>query len=326
MNYLADYGLYVAKVITLVVAILAVTGGMLAIVFRHTLNRSPEGKLTVRKINDDYEDREDLLQQEILDKKSYKALQKIQRKKEKEKPIKKRAYLLRFDGDIQASAVEHLREEITAILCVANPQDEVIVCMESPGGMVSGYGLGASQLQRIKDKRIPITVIIDKVAASGGYLMACVAHKILAAPFAIIGSIGVVAQLPNFHRFLKKKDIDFEQITAGEYKRTLTVFGENTDKAREKFRDDLNEIHYYFKDFIAENRPTVDIAQIATGEHWLGKKALELNLIDGLSSSDDYLFSISQTTDIFEVRYDIKKTFTQKISAFIHSQLYTYFL
>jgi len=321
MQYLADYGLYLAKIVTFVAALLIFIGVTLSLIAKHK-SRPKTGTLSITKINDKYDEMEDLLQQEILDKKAYKALQKIQKKKEQ--PIKKRAYLVQFDGDIRASAVEHLREEITAILSVASPQDEVIVSVESAGGMVHCYGLAASQLQRVKDKRIPLTVIIDKVAASGGYLMACVGHKILAAPFAIIGSIGVVAQMPNFHRWLQKNNIDFEQITAGQYKRTLTVFGENTNKDREKFKQEIEEIHHYFKQFISENRPIVNVDQVATGEHWLVTRALELKLIDGLSSSDEYLFSLSQTTDIFEVSYSSKKSFSERIGRFIKHHCFTF--
>lgn len=321
MHYLADYGLYFAKIATFVAALLIFIAATLALLAKHKA-RTKAGGLSITKINDKYDEMEDALQQEILDKKAYKALQKIQKKKEKS--MKKRAYLVRFDGDIRASAVDHLREEITAILSVASPQDEVVVCVESAGGMVHSYGLAASQLQRVKDKRIPLTVIIDKVAASGGYLMACVGHKILAAPFAIIGSIGVVAQIPNFHRWLQKNNIDFEQITAGQYKRTLTVFGENTPKDREKFKQDIEEIHYYFKQFITENRPVVNIEQVATGEYWLATRALDLKLIDGLSSSDDYLFSLSQSTDIFEVTYSSKKSLPEKIGQWIKYHLYAF--
>lgn len=323
MSYLADYGLYLAKILTFVGALLFFITATLAILAKHK-SRRKAGNLAITKINARYEDMEDLFQQEILDKKAYKSLQKIQKKKDKERPIRKRAYLIRFDGDMRASAVENLREEITAILSVASPQDEVIACVESGGGMVHSYGLAASQLQRIKDKRIPLTVIIDKIAASGGYLMASVGHKILAAPFAIIGSIGVVAQMPNFHRWLQKNNIDFEQITAGQYKRTLTVFGENTPKDREKVKQEIEEIHYYFKHFITENRPIVNIEQVATGEYWLATKALELKLIDGLSSSDDYLFSLSQTTDIFEVCYTAKKSLPEKLNRFIKTYLYAF--
>jgi serine protease SohB len=237
--------------------------------------------------------------------------------------LKRRVFVLNFQGDIKATAVNNLREEITALLQVATPQDEVVLRLESGGGMVAPYGLAASQLQRLKDKRIPLTVTIDKIAASGGYLMACVGDKILAAPFAIIGSIGVVAQLPNFHRFLKKRDIDFELLTAGEYKRTLTIFGENTVKAREKTQDDLEEIHHLFKAFIQANRKQVDMVEVATGAHWLAKDALALNLVDELITSDDYLSILagSDKAEIYECQYMTKKTVLEKLSSNVQSAL-----
>jgi serine protease SohB len=267
---------------------------------------------------------EEALQEQVLPKKMFKVFLKKKRKAEKadntEKESRKRLYVLNFNGDIRASQVSELREEITAILNIATPRDEVVVCLESGGGVVHGYGLCASQLQRIKARNIPLTIIIDKIAASGGYLMACVGNKILAAPFAIIGSIGVIAQLPNFHRWLQKREIDFEQITAGEYKRTLTLMGENTEKAREKMKQDIEEIHYYFKAFITENRPQVNMLEVATGEHWLASRALDLKLVDGLNTSDDYLFSQYKTTDIFEVCYTRKKSLSERFSQFMEKK------
>ena len=176
---------------------------------------------------------------------------------------------------MKASAVSSLRQEITAILSLAEKQDEVLVRLESGGGMVHAYGLASSQLLRIRNQDIDLTVCVDKVAASGGYMMACVANKLLAAPFAVIGSIGVIAQIPNFHRLLKKNDIDFEMITAGEYKRTLTMFGENTEKGREKFAEDIEDVHVLFKDFVKEHRPALDVEAVATGEVWFGQRAID---------------------------------------------------
>jgi len=144
-------------------------------------------------------------------------------------------------------------------------------------------------------------------------MMACVADKLLAAPFAIIGSIGVVAQLPNFHRVLKKHDVDYEMLTAGEYKRTLTMFGENTDKARQKFKDDLEDTHELFKDFISEHRTSVNVEDVATGEIWFGTRALEKNLIDGIATSDEYLTNLHPEADIFEVAFEHKKTIQEKL-------------
>jgi serine protease SohB len=178
---------------------------------------------------------------------------------------------------------------------------------------VHGYGLAASQLLRVKEAGIRLTVSVDKVAASGGYMMACVADTIIAAPFAIVGSIGVVAQLPNFHRLLKKNDIDFELHTAGEYKRTLTVFGENTDKAREKFQADIDDVHDLFKQFVAENRSTVSIDEVSTGEYWFGQRALEKRLVDRLCTSDSYLMEKSCDHDIVEVRYRARRSWQEKL-------------
>ena len=221
--------------------------------------------------------------------------------------------MIHFKGDIRANEVASLREEVSAILTTASGTDEVLVILESGGGTVHGYGLGASQLQRIRDKSISLTVAVDKVAASGGYMMACVANRIIAAPFAIIGSIGVLAQLPNFHKLLKKHDIDFEQISAGKFKRTLSLFGENTEADREKLRGELEETHELFKQFVRENRAQVDVEAISTGEHWLAKTALERGLVDALQTSDDYLSNAAASAEIYEVRYTRRKSFMEKL-------------
>jgi len=225
---------------------------------------------------------------------------------------KKRVYVLDFDGDIKASETDLLRETITAVLTHARPTDEVVLRLESQGGMVHAYGLAASQLTRLTKAKIPLTICVDKVAASGGYMMACVAQKIIAAPFAVIGSIGVVAQLPNFHRVLKKYDVDYETFTAGEYKRTVTMFGENTEKGKQKFSEELEDTHVLFKGFIAENRPQVDIASVATGEVWYGLRAVDNKLIDEVATSDDYIFGLREEADLFEVSYTHKRTLAEK--------------
>lgn len=324
MNFLHQYGLFLLEVITSVVAILVLLAGIFSILNK---NKPNEETLDIKKINEKYETIEKELRAEILDKKAFKAFEKnlkkekeaaekAEKKKDKNDVAleKRRTYLLRFEGDIHATAVENLREEISALLTIATPRDEVVVTIESGGGTVHGYGLGASQLQRLRDKNIRLTVCIDKVAASGGYLMACVADQILAAPFAIIGSIGVVMQMPNFHRLLKKNNIDYETLTSGEYKRTLTLFGENTDKGRKKCLEELEEVHSIFKQHIADHRHQVNINEIGTGEHWLAKRALELQLIDGLMMSDDYLMKCCEDNDVFELSYQRKKKLMEKLS------------
>ena len=220
---------------------------------------------------------------------------------------------MHFKGDISASETAALREEISAIVQVAKPNDEVLLCLESPGGVVHGYGLAASQLMRLKQHNIKLTVAVDKVAASGGYMMACVADKIVSAPFAIIGSIGVVAQIPNIHRLLKKHDVDVDVMTAGEYKRTVTMLGENTEKGKQKFQQELEETHQLFKQFVSQNRPHLDVDQVATGEHWFGQQALNLNLVDEIMTSDDLLLQAMKEKQLIGVKYVVKKSLLQKV-------------
>ena len=259
--------------------------------------------------------KEELKQKEKEDKKQAKEQAKADKKSsESEKEKKSRVFVLDFKGSIDAKEVTGLREEVTAVLAVAKKDDEVFVRLESGGGMVHGYGLASSQLDRIRQYEIPLTVSVDKVAASGGYMMACVADKIISAPFAILGSIGVIAQIPNFNKVLKKNDIEFEQLTAGEYKRTLTMFGENTEKGREKFVEELEETHMLFKEFVGEHRPSLEIDKVATGEHWFGLKAKELGLVDTIQTSDDYLQQASKDKKVVGIKYATKKGIAEKLS------------
>lgn len=311
------YLLFLAKAATLVIAILIVVFGIVAISTKGR-HKSKE-RLEVKKLNDRYKEMESTLREKIFSKDIFKNFLKHQKKSDKfsdksSNGSRKKIFVLNFIGDIRASAVKHLREEINAILTVATPADEVVLRLESPGGIVPGYGLAASQLHRIRNQQIPLTIAIDKFAASGGYMMACVGTKILSAPFAIVGSIGVIAQLPNFHRLLKKNDIDFEQIMAGQFKRTLTLFGENTEQGREKLQEEVNETQDLFKAFVSENRPKLDINQVATGEHWYGAKALELKLVDEIITSDDYLMTASKQADVYEICYTVKKGMMEKFS------------
>lgn len=331
MEFLTNYGLFLAKTITFLIAVFVV----ITLIASARGKSAEKGQIHVNKLNEKYKAMREALQHAIFDEEQQKQQEKDEKKKLKEEKAeqkklakqtakqkagdapaeqhKKRVFVLDFVGDIKASACENLREEISAVLTLATAQDEIVVKVESGGGMVHSYGLASSQLARITNKEIPLTVCVDKVAASGGYMMACVADKIIAAPFAILGSIGVVAQLPNFHRLLKKNDIDFEMFTAGEYKRTVTMFGENTAKGREKFVEDLEDTHVLFKEFVSEHRPQVDIALVATGEIWFGRRARQVNLIDALQTSDEYLLAQSETADIFEVEFAIKKSLPEKL-------------
>ncbi|WP_417781252.1 protease SohB [Stutzerimonas xanthomarina] len=314
MEFLADYASFLAKTVTLVAAVLVVLIALASL--RRGRSKQTGGHLEVHKLNDFYKSMRERLEQSIVEKNQL----KLQRKQEakaaklarKNPESRPRIFVLDFDGDIKASAVESLRHEITALLTMATPEDEVVLRLESGGGMVHSYGLAASQLVRIRDAGVPLTVCVDKVAASGGYMMACIGQKILSAPFAILGSIGVVAQLPNLHRLMKKHDIDVEVLTAGEYKRTLTIFGENTEKGREKFQDDLETTHELFKNFVAQYRQQLCIDDVATGEVWLGIAALGKQLVDELQTSDQYLASRAREADLFQLHYAEKKSLPER--------------
>jgi serine protease SohB len=317
-EFFLPYGIFLAEAITIVLAIAAV---IIVAVRMGRLGSDPE-KLEVKKLNARYEDMALTLKSELLPHDEFKKTLKEAKKHRKEiakhgPSSKKRLFVLNFDGDIKASAVSNLREEITAVLMVARSEDEVLIRLTSAGGMVHAYGLAASQLARIRTRNIPLTVAVDKVAASGGYMMACVANRIVAAPFSILGSIGVIAQLPNFSRVLKKNDVDYEQFTAGEFKRTVTMFGENTDAARAKFREEIEETHRLFKNFVHHYRPGLDISKVSTGEHWYGTQALDLNLVDQLLTSDDYLLEQSQTCDLFEIIYSTRKPWSARLSTLV---------
>ena len=371
MEYLIQYGMFLAKAATIVVAIVLVIGAIAAAGSRQR-RASKRGEIVIERLNDHLEDLHDAVREEVIDPATLKLDNKARSKREKEeakaetkrakaeakdkakekakekaKPKgessqganaaisenkssndarlddapsrRKRIYVLDFDGDVAAEEVSSLREEITTVLSIAEPCDEIILKLESPGGMVHAYGLAASQLQRIKDAKIPLTICVDKVAASGGYMMACLADKLVAAPFAIIGSIGVVVQLPNFHKILKKNEVDYEVISAGEYKRTLSTFGEITDKGRAKVQEDVENIHEIFKQWVKSHRPIVDVSRVATGETWVGMQAKERYLVDELNTSDDVLVRACKDADVFEVNYKFKQTLQDKLGAAVEA-------
>ncbi|WP_394243349.1 protease SohB [Vibrio astriarenae] len=330
MEFLLDYGLFLAKIATVVVAIVAILVIAKAV---GSKQGGAKGELEVTDLSQAYKQNIEQLEHHLHDEAFIKARDKAEKKAEKEKTkardkeIKQadkaneldskrepHLFVLDFNGSIDAKEVASLREEITSVLSVAREGDEVLVRLESGGGMVHAYGLASSQLDRIKAAGLPLTIAVDKVAASGGYMMACIADKIVSAPFAIVGSIGVIAQLPNFNKVLKKYDIEYEQLTAGEYKRTLTMFGENTDKARDKFKQELEETHGLFKDFIRARRPELDLDSVATGEHWFGTTAHEKGLVDEINTSDDLIVAACKEKTVLNVRYVQKKKITDKLA------------
>ena len=315
-----EYGLFLLKVITVLISVIV----LISFVAASKKSNTSEG-LEIENLNEKYKGLSDSLNKAVMEKDEWKKKQKsekaIAKKNKKKKTRKPKAYILDFIGDIKASAVPSLREEVTAILDIAKRNDQIVLRLDNHGGVVHEHGLAASQLARIRQKKIYLTVVVDKVAASGGYLMASVANKIYAAPFAILGSIGVIAQLPNFNRLLDNYGVDFEQITAGQYKRNVTMFGKNTDEDREKLKDQLEEIHELFKSSVNEYRPQLDLERVATGEHWYGSKALELGLIDQIKTSDELLIEMAKKYEIFSVKLKVKKPLKKRLLSNIDSLL-----
>ncbi|RUO25184.1 protease SohB [Aliidiomarina minuta] len=312
MEFLVELGIFLGKALVIVAAVFMIVTIVGAAAMRQKENK---GELSVDNLSKQLRKTTQQIRHSLMSKKARKKAEKAAKKDAShEAEAEKKLFVIDFKGSMDAHEVESLRREVTAVLGIADKDDEVLVRVESGGGVVHGYGLAASQLQRIRDKGIKLTVAVDKVAASGGYMMACVADKVVAAPFAILGSIGVLAQLPNFNKLLKKNDIDYEQITAGEYKRTLTLFGENTEDGRKKFQQDIDDVHVLFKNFVGEHRPQLDMDKVATGEIWFGTQALEQKLVDEIMTSDDLMLAASEKSDVIKVTYKPKKNLTERFS------------
>ena len=346
IEFFYQSGLFATKALIIVLLTGALLAFFISLIVRQAQPQQHGDHLEVTKLNERLDREKETLAYSSMDDLAAHAQHKLKRAKEKaerkaqKKALKKqgqkafesapaegetqergRVFVLDFDGDLQATAVSQMRRVLSAVLAVANKNDEVVLRLESGGGVVHAYGLAASQLERVKAHGVKLTICVDKVAASGGYMMACVADQILAAPFAVLGSIGVVAQLPNFHRLLKKHDIDFELLTAGEYKRTLTVFGENTEEGRQKFNEDLQDTHELFKEYVAEQRPKLDVAKVATGEVWLGRRALEVGLVDALSTSDEYLCKACERATVLEVKFVARKNLQERLMGSVEASV-----
>ncbi len=320
MEILQNILTFFAQTFIIVLAIIAIILTIATLAFKARNQKTFEIEL----LNEKYEDQTQALKEAMLSdseaKKERKRIKKEEKLKEKSgfPEHKNRVFVIDFlKGDIKASESENLREEISTILGVASIRDEVIVRVESPGGLVHGYGFAAAQLIRLRDANIPLTICVDQVAASGGYLMACTANKILAAPFALVGSIGVVAQVPNFNKLLKKHNVEYKEYTAGDYKRTVSIFGEITERGEAKFKEQLELTHALFKSFVSRYRPKLNIEQVATGEFWYGEIALQLNLVDEIMTSDEYLLKKSKEHQIVKISFEQKPTLSDKISGIV---------
>lgn len=314
MDFLSEIGVFTIKTLVLFLFF----SGIFLVIGMLALKSQMKSELEIEKLNDKMKSYENSFQSALMEKDELKNEKKKQKKAKKDKKetstSDSRLFVIDFKGDIKASQVENLREEVTAILTTATIKDEVLVCVETPGGIVNNYGLAASELVRIRDKQIPLTIAVDKVAASGGYLMACTANKLICAPFGIVGSIGVIAQVPNVNRLLKKFDVDYKEYTAGDYKRTVSLFGEITPKGEEKFRDQLEQTHQLFKNFVSRYRPQLDMEKVGTGEYWFGEQCLELKLVDQIKTSDDYILESSKSKTVLKVKFEKKQGLSEKLS------------
>ena len=318
MAFWLDIAAFLVKALIIVAAV----GGLAVLIARLARSSEPKDQeIKVRSLDDRYDDMRDAMNGALLDRKERKALTKTLKKEAKaaakarrgQEPGK-RIYVLAFKGDLRASAVKRLGAEIDAVLIAARAgTDEAVIRIESPGGTVTGYGLAAAEILRLRERKINVTASVDQVAASGGYMMACAADRIVAAPFAIVGSIGVVAPVPNLHRLLKKNEIDFEEITAGEFKRTVSVLGEITPAGREHFREKLDTTHHAFKAHVAQCRPNVDIERVANGDYWLAREALSLGLVDEIMTGDELLFRSRDGARLYEVSTEARKTLLQQL-------------
>lgn len=315
MEFLLEIADFVVKAAIIILAF----GLMVGIIANAAQRqRKQHGELQVRNLSKQLRKMAQTVEHELLTKKQRKQAEKEEKKQEKAQQkssddAPQRVFVIDFNGSMDAHEVDSLRREVNAVIGAASAGDTVLLRLESPGGVVHGYGLAAAQLQRLRDAELKLVVSVDKVAASGGYMMAAVADEIVAAPFAIIGSIGVVAQLPNFHRWLKKHDVDFEQVTAGDFKRTLTMFGENTEAGRRKFKEDLENIHAQFKAHIGQYRPQVDLEKVATGEYWTAQQAQEHALVDKIQTSDSWLLERASSQTLLHVSYQEKRPLGERI-------------
>jgi len=320
-EFLAEYGLFLLKTMTIVAAVVVVIGAT-AVAGKKASHH--EG-LEVENLNKKYQGLASELKRAVMSKADWKKEAKAEKQRDKADArsggTRRRGFVIDFKGDLMASTVPSLREEVSAVLAVAKSDDQVIVRLDNHGGVVHEHGLAASQLARIREGQIPLIVAVDKVAASGGYLMACVADRIVAAPFAILGSIGVIAQMPNFNRLMDAHGIEFEQVTAGRYKRNVTMFGVNTDEDRAKLKEELEDVHRLFTGAVKKYRPNLDLDKVTTGEHWYGVHALELGLADEIRTSDELLADLAKEFDLYRVSYEVKQPLPKRLMANVEGAL-----
>ena len=280
-------------ILSIVVVLAAVAAAVLLILRIMSANRAErresDSDLQITDLGKQLAERANKVKRRLMPKKERKELAKRSKAEASTENYNSTVFVIDFRPKLRAREVETLRKEVDVITQLATPRDEVLVRIDSPGGTVTGYGHAASQLLRIHNIGVPLTICVDEIAASGGYMCAAVADKIVAAPFAFIGSIGVVAGIPNFVGLMNKLGVRYFELTAGENKRTLTPFSEPTPEKQAVEQQRLEAIHRAFKELIKKRRPNLDIDRVADGNYWLAVDAKELGLVDMIQTSDEYL-------------------------------------
>lgn len=314
MDFFVDLAAFLIKAGILAAASVFVLGSLIGMIRRARMDPGQD-HLRVTYLNEELADHSLSILNAMMPPKAFK---KLARRQQQELGVKSRTrpktFILDFFGDLAASSVDALRQQINALLLVLEEKDEVLVRLESSGGKAHAYGFAAAQLGRLKGENRRLVVSIDRVAASGGYMMACVADHIIAAPFALVGSIGVLAMVPNFHRLLQQFNVDYDEFAVGENKKNISLLGANTEEGKQKFIQDMEEFHRDFKGFVAEHRPAVKIDEAADGDVWYGEKARTLGLVDELKTSDDFLLERIKERDLFRVEFVESKPLRKRLS------------
>lgn len=229
-------------------------------------------------------------------------------------------FVIDYVGSMMASEVVYLTAKIDAIILKSNKDDEVVINITSPGGAVSGYGLVASQIKRLKTAGLKITATVDTVAASGGYMAAVVSDEIIAAPFAMVGSIGVVANVMIYEELLKNIGIQTNVYTSGDSKRTVVPSRVPNAEEEAKLEAQLEEIHSRFKDHVLSFRPDIDEDKVFTGQAFLAADAINFGLVDKIGTSDELLLNLYKDGHrLIEVQFIIEENIggsvTKQVSA-----------
>jgi protease-4 len=167
---------------------------------------------------------------------------------------------------------------------LANSQARaVIVHVDSPGGTTAGSEQLHDSLRRVAAKK-PMVVVVDSLAASGGYITAMAADRIIAQRTSIVGSIGVLMQIPNVSELLKTVGVKVEEIKSSPLKAAPNGYEPTSPEARAAMEALILDSYAWFKGLVQERRhmDAETLARVSDGRVFTGQQALDLKLIDGL--------------------------------------------